>query len=470
MKNRKTDKDRITEQVSQLLRLQQRSHSLLLLAGLASRREESRYEDLPEGRVPLERVAIELLDPTRGEGLPVPVVKGEFLIEQADEDRSQRLVATLAERNLEPGARERGECAGVLRLVPSRHDEQPDLRAALADAEEAGVRASVNHVVALSPRMKGGSSPEYTDAPLRPFDEYSVEADDGGLVVVIDTGLDERERGDGWLRDVAPVDAARDFDPLDVVHASGAPGADGYLDRGAGHGTFVAGIVRRVDPNADVRLIRALDTDGVGSECSVAAAVLQAAEIFAQHGNRGVLNLSLGMETVDGLAPLALEAALEALPPDVLVVASAGNSGTSTPTWPAASKRVLGVAGLTPDPDGNRLLPAEWSNRGYWVDFSTLAEGVISTYVEGTETKGTGLPGDPFDRDPETFPRKDPRQQESYAIWTGTSFAAPQVAAWLGKYLAEHPGEPSHDAVRALRSRGSRINGFGYAVQIPMIA
>ena len=51
------------------------------------------------------------------------------------------------------------------------------------------------------------------------------------------------------------------------------------------------------------------------------------------------------------------------------------------PTWPAAHDRVVAVAGLTAS-----LEETDWSTRGPWVTVSAVGEGIVSTYVRGTES------------------------------------------------------------------------------------
>ncbi len=54
---------------------------------------------------------------------------------------------------------------------------------------------------------------------------------------------------------------------------------------------------------------------------------------------------------------------------DVVLVAAAGNSGSTTPVYPAAYPEVIGVAGST---SSDTLY--SWSNRGAWVDLSAPGE------------------------------------------------------------------------------------------------
>ena len=164
------------------------------------------------------------------------------------------------------------------------------------------------------------------------------------------------------------------------------------LDFAAGHGTFAAGIVRQVDPDARIRVYRALDTDGVASEVDVADALMRAADDGAH-----VINLSLGMLAVDDLNPCpALTAAVAEVlgrvdPP--AIVASAGNDGGTHRMYPAALNGVVSVAGLQAVQDPQSTTPpagAAWSTHGSWVVCSAVGEGIVSTFVKGREDTSSG--------------------------------------------------------------------------------
>ena len=147
---------------------------------------------------------------------------------------------------------------------------------------------------------------------------------------------------------------------------------------------FVAGCVRQVAPGADIRVYRAVDSDGIGSEVRVACEMIRAVK---QDGAR-IVNLSLGCQTPGNVPPVALRAALEIIGEweretgqEVLIVAAAGNFGDTAPCWPAAFRRVVSVAALTPD-----LAGAPWSTSGPAITCSTIGQGVYSTFVTGKES------------------------------------------------------------------------------------
>lgn len=278
------------------------------------------------------------------------------------------------------------------------------------------------------------------------FDEARIHDPAGEIVVaVIDTGIVRKQRRDSWLKDVRRT--PENVDPLDVF--GGQPGGNGKLDFAAGHGTFAAGIVRQIDAEAEIRCYAALDSDGLASEMGVACAMIRAVRDGAH-----VVNLSLGMRTFDNQPCLAIETALDLIdemtegsePP--VFVASAGNYGDSEPVWPAASRRVVSVAGLTA-----KLEPAGWSSRGVWVDCSTVAEGVVSTYVEGDEDPVFGG-NDHYALVPDT---------DAWAVWAGTSFAAPQIAGEIARTCRTSNLPPREAARQVLRS-GTMIPDYGRAL------
>jgi subtilisin family serine protease len=166
-----------------------------------------------------------------------------------------------------------------------------------------------------------------------------------------------------------------------------------------------------------------------------------------------ILNLSLACHTLGNMPPIAIQAALDVIGElerdagrEVLIVAAAGNFGDTLPSWPAAFRRVVSVAALTPE-----MRPAEWSSRGQ-VTFSTIGQGVRSAFVEGREP-----------------PRVDQSQAEfgadAWAYWTGTSFAAPQITGALAS-LSQTEGIPLRETLRRLLADGQHIPDFGQGLGI----
>ncbi|MFS0705115.1 S8 family serine peptidase [Cellulomonas sp. 179-A 9B4 NHS] len=312
----------------------------------------------------------------------------------------------------------------------------------VAELRLRGFPVSQNQVLPCGPIMKNLGGPALAEALPRPRHRPGADAPH---VAVVDTGIDARVRRDGWLVDVPRHADGRDanVDPLDID-----PG-DGYLDLCAGHGTFVAGVVAQVAPTARLTVHRALLGGGVGTEIDVATAIVRAAEEGAD-----VINLSLGASTLYDQPSLAVEAALDRLAEieaaegrEILVVAAAGNAGDTRPVWPAAFAQVVAVAALTAE-----HRPAPWSSHGFWVDCSTVGEGVRAPFVQGVESYE-------FTAEPDRFPA------DSFARWSGTSFAAPQVAGKVAALMAEHR-IGARAAYARLRATGTAVPDYGRALRI----
>jgi subtilisin family serine protease len=111
-----------------------------------------------------------------------------------------------------------------------------------------------------------------------------------------------------------------------------------------------------------------------------------------------------------------------------VVVAAAGNAGTCRPFWPAALPEVTAVGAV----DGYCRERALFSNYGKWVDAYAPGVDVISTFlfhdgpVEVTDIlSGAAIPN--WIQDPDHY--------EGWAMWSGTSFAAPYVAGAIAHLM-----------------------------------
>lgn len=232
----------------------------------------------------------------------------------------------------------------------------------------------------------------------------------GIRIAVIDTGIDENAITSAGLPNQEFADL--DVDPLvDLTDPS-------FLGPCGGHGTFIASLITSVAPGAIVRSYRVANSMGVASEVGIADGVRRALA-----DGTDVINLSLGgYPFVQNSAwpslpafPI-LEAAITAIPHNVAVVAAAGNCGSSAPFYPAAFPGVIGVAAL--DAAGQLW---ENSNHGPWVQACTRGTNLRALFVKGAENPA-------YDADGRS---ESWNGQVNVARWTGTSFAAPLVAAQI---------------------------------------
>jgi subtilisin family serine protease len=318
-----------------------------------------------------------------------------------------------------------------------------------ASLRKKGLAVSANYMTPLGGRVKSVASPENTDGlkPEFPADAAEASKESPVRVIIFDTGVYGRARSDGWLGDL-------ETDHNGEVLDDSPPGGDGFLDPAAGHGSFCAGIVQQIVPAADIEVHGPVDSDGFVDELKVAVELVKWVRAGLEEGKDVIVNLSLGAETADDEHPIALGVALEILDEEsrksgheVLVIAAAGNFGHDRECYPAAFSTVTAVAALTQD-----LAPAAWSSRGAWVDICTIGEGVRSTFVPGTESEIAD-------------PRQEVFPDNAWALWSGTSFAAPQVAGAIAK-IAIDDGVTPTEAKRRLLEGAREVPLYGKQVEI----
>jgi subtilisin family serine protease len=298
-----------------------------------------------------------------------------------------------------------------------------------------------NYVTAMGVVVKALGGPEPPGRDVVAPERLPVGRGTPLKVAVIDTGISSSGRDDGWLQG---LETDANADPL-YPNPSGCEGLP-TLGIGAGHGTFVTGVVAQLAPAATINVFNPLKLDGLGTEDDVAAAMIEAFTWGAD-----IINLSMGMETDDDEPPLALQDVVRAINEDereVLIIAAAGNTGRDRPCWPGALDGVTAVAGLTVDMKG-----APWSTRGPWVNCSTIGEGVMSTYVQGVEDERVDDPPDEFD------------DVNSWALWSGTSFAAPQITGAVAQ-IAQRQGIGPREALDRLLRRRRHVKGYGKVLKL----
>ena len=235
----------------------------------------------------------------------------------------------------------------------------------------------------------------YDATPFR--EQYAAQALDlgwaheinqgrGTIVAVLDTGVQLDHPALAASLTITRYDFVDD-DPIPEDEPNGLDDdGDTFVDEAVGHGTHVAGIVHLVAPEAQIMPLRVLDSDGHGNIFVVAEALLYAARNGAQ-----VVNLSMGSPWRSELMKEVIE---DITQQGVVVVAAAGNRGTSVQQYPAAEDYVLAVTSV-----GITGTKSAFANYGDWIDVAAPGESIYSTY-----------PGN------------------SYAWWSGTSMATPFVA------------------------------------------
>jgi len=220
----------------------------------------------------------------------------------------------------------------------------------------------------------------------------------------------------------------------------------GELNSASGRGTFIAGIVRQVAPDAQVLAVRVLHSDGILYEGDIIGALRQLAKriVLAEPGDLAamvdVVSLSFGYfsESGDDVVTSGLRNAIKILLDlGVVVVAAAGNFAMSRRFYPAAFALEAVPAGHVPvisvgvNPNVHSYflfqdirLEAGERGSGGWITAWAPSGAVISTYpadltlAAGRQTSG---PDDDF--------------SSGFARWDSPWFGAPQLAAWIARAL-----------------------------------
>lgn len=306
--------------------------------------------------------------------------------------------------------------------MPVRGDEGDSVLTTLAeiDAERRemrleGVVAQPNHVLYITGAGFMCPATEPQEPGVRePIPGRGTDASVGAKVKVsvVDTGLwvpaTESLETD-WLAGVTTADQEdEEFVDENNIHEY------------AGHGTFVAGIIKCLAPGTEIEVEGALPHGGAVYEHRI---VEELREALADATDPQLISISAGTHTRDNLGLLGFEILAEnyGLTDGTkgLVIAAAGNDSSSDPFYPAAFPWVISVGAL--DEEGN---VADYSNYGCWVDVWARGSNLVNAFPHGTYTCY------------EPPNKGQVRNFKHLAQWSGTSFATPIVTAAIAAQMS----------------------------------
>jgi subtilisin family serine protease len=248
----------------------------------------------------------------------------------------------------------------------------------------------------------------------------------GVLVAVLDTGIDASHPIlQGRIATGGYNFIANTNDTSDVGDGNDNDG-DSAIDEMTGHGTYVAGLIALVAPQAQLLPVTVLNSDGVGDTWALLKGLY-----FAIDRGVEVINISL-TTTYDSHA---LEyALLDAKTLGVAIAAAVGNFNRNTvPEYPGMTKRedgifvVFGVASC--DDQNVKSTFSNYSDVPHEHEVFITAPGATA-FVSGSPDVSRAiistLPGGEF------------------GAWEGTSMSTPLVAGTLALIRAQHPEWPSN--------------------------
>lgn len=347
--------------------------------------------------------------------------------------------------NLNPLSDSLGKLGGQ-DIIVAEVDPGSEL-ASIQMAVAAGGLASFHYPVAPQPRWK--YAPAGAPETVKSDDVTSPIVSANAPVLVIDYFLDSVDRDpdfesevDEYLEKFANVTSTtlstteRDEFVADLERSDAAV---------RGHGEFIVGILNRLGVEASEVHV-GLTGDRVSDENTVAAALNDGANFSSN-----VVNLSMGIApcTVEwdgnqvtlpplGVAAAMLQRAGTLVGKSPVVIAAAGNHGTSTgcvePYYPAAFSGDGAWPGYVETLDLNAV-PIDLSSDIAVLQQTTVSVGATGVPQDTTGADSTRAAFSACDADnltvwaPGTNVISD--YQGGLAAWSGTSFATPQIAAAL---------------------------------------
>lgn len=242
----------------------------------------------------------------------------------------------------------------------------------------------------------------------------------GVVVAVLDTGMDTSHAMLALCIASGGFDFVdQDDDPSDLPDGIDND-LDGLTDEMAGHGTFVAGLIRLVAPDAKLLPVRVLDSDGRGDVWMLAKGLFYAIDRGVE-----VINVSIGTTyrsaAVEEAADLAQSLGIP-------LIAAAGNCNREQPpTYPGMGSSGLAIAAV--DMDDVKGAFSNFGNR-IFISAPGVSDG-LTTEPDPTRSIISIIPGD------------------RYAYWEGTSMATPLAAGVAALVRSQHPEwqsvEPTFD-------------------------
>lgn len=389
--------------------------------------------------------------------------------EKADKDLA-RLGAVLAPDSGNGQQRIREDSLKLLKLENLKNIADPppisEIVAEFNKKKDLNGRLFVNNLMYVTHGDGANICPAAEPLPRRPhpytkpYPPLSTGTADGRdvKITVIDTGLPTAATTHAWL-----------FGDSRLGEVSGSQeetyDEKGYIAPHAGHGMFIAGIIRCVAPRARVTVLNSLRWSGSMTESGVAQTIMDVLDTDPPD----IISLSAGymVDHAAGGDPSAMRKVMERLETEnrtTVLVAATGNDGHGPDDhglfYPAAFANesdhyvdegmLVAVGALREDRKGR----ACFSNWGDWVTVYEEGENLVNLFPEGryayreplsdtVPPKCIYYPDDPIQLGC-TCVSAPPQASEALftgmAAWSGTSFATPIVVGRIARRMTELGG------------------------------
>jgi len=303
------------------------------------------------------------------------------------------------------------EVVGQLRVKNGVQQAQPNFVSSLPEVDQ----ISQSFPDETRPVFTMGASPPIYYGQSSIFDINSDEANqistgEGVVVAVIDNGIALNHPL--FENSISP-------DGYDFVDNDSDPSEE--AGEVLGHGTFVAGIIKRIAPDCIILPIRAFNGDGLGNSFNVTEAVYYAIDQGAD-----VINMSFSMYESNMVLAAAIQDAMR----DGLVMVSApGNNGEEVITYPCGFSGVIAVSAV----DSLDYL-ADFSNYGFYLDVCAPGVSIYSSLAGEYE----------------------------WGTWSGTSFSAAMVSGTAALIKFIRPEFNTKKAGKIIRLNTERNLDWGY--------
>jgi thermitase len=366
-----------------------------------------------------------------------PLFESQVAVMPSASTRSQRLLVKFVPtangglRAAAAGDEDLGKMKTRVHLIRIDEDESLDVKLAEYRARKDVVYAESNYTAfatVLNDPDDSSYSSQWALAQTQAIGGWSLYpgaygVGGGANIGIVDSGVD-----------LAHPDLASQLDlagAANCVNESEACAPGSALDD-AGHGTHATGIAAAATNNgfgvagtafsSRVLPVKVLDAAGAGSYAAVTSGILWAAE----HGAR-VISLSLGGLFYSKTLCDAVAIATERY--HALVVAAAGNGGSSNLQYPAGCPGAVAVAATNASDQA-----ASWSNYGSGVFVSAPGVSIYSTYPPST-----------------------------FATLSGTSMATPAVAGLAALLFGQDPSRSPDDVKLILARSADKVGEVRYS-------